>query len=310
MKSVSQTAARAPSSVGGVCLEQAVFASARTSHGDGYQLLAKSRGISASLAREISRWCPTHDSLLNPRPSARSINFHPLSDGLVCLARTVAAGEEHSRRGGPRVLTHCLVTDDDAFGRLGNNPLVLMTAATWELPSPGHATPSCLPPVACGQTAGTVDRQALDGRFRAVAALLDAALTSERVGIVSPGEAIALLEAFFNVLPPAARVAQSFSSGLVYSPRRPFRLVFAPDDKVVQRRWARQYGLGIVDLTRLTDSRWSPCHGWAEFVLRACESGAAETVAKAVGTPGLPGDVIALDSFGRECLEHLQTSTV
>ena len=84
-------------------VEQAIFTSLKTRRQEGYQLAAVSPGIASEGAKELEVWGPAHDSLLDGMQGASSVNFHPLTSGDYCVSRTVAAGEEYSGRGGPRI---------------------------------------------------------------------------------------------------------------------------------------------------------------------------------------------------------------
>ena len=79
-------------------IEQAIFTSAETDCSAGYRLVAQSPGLSGDDARELTTWCPSHDSLLDSGPDAVSFNFHPLPSGAYCASRTVPAGAEYSGR--------------------------------------------------------------------------------------------------------------------------------------------------------------------------------------------------------------------
>ena len=92
-------------------LEQAIFTSVRSERLDGYQLAARSGGVSDELAKELTAWGPAHDSLWDTRhpdaqqrqlPSAcRTVDY--------CVSQTTLAGAEYSGRGGGRVYTQMFV---------------------------------------------------------------------------------------------------------------------------------------------------------------------------------------------------------
>ena len=64
-----------------VRIEQAVFTSARTDRGLGYQIVATSPGVAEAVRRELAIWGPSHDSLLETGGDAVSFNFFPLPGG-------------------------------------------------------------------------------------------------------------------------------------------------------------------------------------------------------------------------------------
>src|SRR5947207_10942358 len=109
-------------------IEQAIFTSIQSSRLDGYQLAAASSGIAPELAKELTVWGPAHDSLWDTRCDARSVNFHPLSDGSYCLCCTTLAGAEYSGRGGGRVYTQMFVLGRDALAQFANDPFLVLRA--------------------------------------------------------------------------------------------------------------------------------------------------------------------------------------
>ena len=70
-------------------IEQAVFTSARTDRAEGYQLVARSPGVVEEDAREISVWCPSHDSLFEDGADADAIQARNV---LTELASMIATG--------------------------------------------------------------------------------------------------------------------------------------------------------------------------------------------------------------------------
>ncbi|MCG8587437.1 MAG: hypothetical protein MI757_22245, partial [Pirellulales bacterium] len=109
--------------------EQAIFTSACTKHGEGYHLTSRSAGISGEMARELSRWGPSHDCFFDGCRVSRSVNFFRLSDGSLCTSVTVPAGAEQSGRSGEQMLTHFLVGDATAMGEFACDPFALVRAA-------------------------------------------------------------------------------------------------------------------------------------------------------------------------------------
>src|SRR5690554_4688658 len=98
-------------------IEQAVFTSARTDRAEGYQLVARSPGVVEEDAREISVWCPSHDSLFEDGADAVSVNFFHLPSGAYCISKSEPAGAEYSGRRGAQVYTQCLVVSPEVLSR-------------------------------------------------------------------------------------------------------------------------------------------------------------------------------------------------
>jgi hypothetical protein len=120
------------------------------------------------------------------------------------------------------------------------------------------------------------------GDWRRLIAFLDAALTSPSAGVTACEDVAFLFAAVLSLLPPSCRVEYSLSSGLVFSHRRPFRLVALPPDRLLHRRLTRQTGMIAVDFSRPVPDAWSPRHTWAAFAMAACEGEAWDVMSDAV----------------------------
>jgi hypothetical protein len=103
--------------------------------------------------------------------------------------------------------------------------------------------------------------------------LLDAVLNSQAVGYFSDCSPGSLLGALFDLLPVAARSSVSFSTGLRFSPRRPFRLLALPDEELERRRVVRQGELVMADLSMLDIDSFVPQSPWAGLVMETLEQG-------------------------------------
>lgn len=253
--------------------EQAVYTSLKTRHQEGYQLAAHSPGITADLSKELEAWGPAHDSLLPGEATTTSVNFHPLASGDYCISQTVAAGEEYSGRVGPRVYTQMLVVPAELFGRFANNPFAVLEAATasGQMPVYDHP-PAQLEPVRLLGRASAVNQLrlaelAVDPGIDALVLLLSMAVESPALAIRSRAPLTRLVAGFFCLLPLAARLRFSFTTGLRYSARRVFRLMVLPEDTAEQRSLQRASGAALLDFTRsqLPSVDQLPS-GWARLV--------------------------------------------
>lgn len=259
-------------------IDQAVFTSAETERSAGYQLVALSPGISGPDARALSAWGPSHDSLIDFSSEAVSYNFHPLPSGCYCISRTTPAGWEYSGRGGRRVYTQCLVVPPAVLERFANNPFALLKAAKAAGALVVHShVPAVLDRIALPGRAGAVDenlvaRLAIHPGPRQFALLLQAARDVECLafwGEPSPEE---LISGVLSCLPPAVRTRFSFTTGLKFSSRRPFRLVALSEDRSEQRWVSHHANVTVLNLgDEPPVSR--PLDGWSLFIERAlaCE---------------------------------------
>ena len=288
-------------------IEQAVFTSARTVRGDGYHLVARSPGVSDDDARELAVWGPSHGALFTERDEATSINFCTLASGACCVSKTVAAGQEYSGRGGARVYTHFLLVPADVMTRFANNPFAVLRAA-WAKGMLGvhDRWPDDLESFSLVGRAAAVDEGLLAqiaeqwGAAR-VARLVQSAMQPGVHLLAGVGNSETLIGGLLQCFPPDCRTEISFTTGLRYSPRRPFRLAPLDSDAAEQRRAARQEGVTVVDLTAAAaaDSSLTP---WAEYV---AESIASDRLSSFVSQLQRPGVTLAqLDAVGEQLLRQ------
>jgi len=265
-------------------IEQAVFTSARTDRGRGYHLVATSPGIRAEDARQLTAWAPAHGSLCSAGPDAQSINFHSLASGAICVSRSAAAGAEYSGRSGPRVYTQFFVAPAEVLARFANNPLALLRAArvhgALKLYDP---VPAILPAFELPGRTAAVDEgllAELSERLgpRQVACLVEKALIADALVLVGTPHAEGLLAGLLNCIPVECRPELSFATGLVYSPRRPFRVNAVEADEAEQRRLARQPGVTFFNLADPPPADFVPT-GWAAYLEEAIRSDRLTTVA-------------------------------
>lgn len=258
-------------------IEQAVFTSARTDRGRGYHLVATSPGVRPEDARQLTAWAPAHGSLCGPGGDAQSVNFHPLASGSICISRSTAAGAEYSGRPGPRVYTQFFLVPPDILSRFANNPLALLRAArlhgALKLYDP---VPAMLPAFDLPGRTAAVDEGLLvelTERLgpRRAAWLLEQALQADTLVLVNVEHAESLLAGLLNCLPVECRPELSFATGLVYSPRRPFRISVVEADTAEQHRLARQPGAKLFDLADEPPADFIPA-GWAAYLEEAIGS--------------------------------------
>jgi hypothetical protein len=253
-------------------IEQAIFTSVRGAAMDGYQLAATSPGVAGEEAKELETWGPAHDSLLDPRPRARSINFHPLAGGRFCVSLTTALDAEYSGRGGCQVYTHSLIVAPEMLGRFANDPFRIVEAAlaAGQL-TPYAKIPPALEPVLIAGAASAANSVLLTRLARrpgaaAMARLVEAALRHPSVSVASGVTARQLFGGLVSLLPVECRTEFSFTTGLRHSARRPFRLSVLSDDPEERRR-TTSTGAVALELDRSDDSP-PPEAGWPGVVFR------------------------------------------
>ena len=296
-------------------VEQAVFTSAETSRTAGYQLVAKSQGISEEDSRTLSAWGPSHGTLLKSGRQASSINFHPLPSGNHCVSQTTASGNEYSGRGA-RIYTQCLVVSSDTLRHFANNPFAVVRAASGSgLLNQHEIVPKTLEPVSLVGRAPVIDPSLLSRARREfgperIARLVQEALRCSSLAIAGTSTGDLAVAALINCLPPQIRSEFSFSTGLRTSARRPFRLLFAGDDAEELRRIRQISELTLVDFSDKGTANFTPTDGWARAIYQMVETGRTSLLSRRF--ENLSGDcsIDRLDAIGIELLEELARSTV
>lgn len=96
--------------------------------GEGYRIIAASRGVTADEKQAITRASPSHDALCDPSSQATGVSCYPLPGGRMCIARTCRAGAEHTGRG-DRIYTYNLVIDAAGYAAWAYNPFEVLRAA-------------------------------------------------------------------------------------------------------------------------------------------------------------------------------------
>ena len=297
-------------------IEQAIFTSAQTERSAGYQIVATSPGVCECDARELAVWGPSHDALLETAPGAASLNFHPLPSGAYCVSRTTPAGWEYSGRGAVRVYTQCLIVAPALLARFANNPFALWRAA---LGSGAlrlyEKVPAQLEPIELAGRASAVDlsllaRLCVNPGPDWLATLLQAALESVSLVLAEGPPAEQVIDGLLNCLPPACRVEFSFSTGLKFSSRRPFRLVALSADPEEQRRVERVYHLPVLRLSGAPPDEFFPTDSWPRLIGRALRSGRASFLAAALGKRHADFAPEDLSALGLQLLEQLEADSL
>ncbi len=297
-------------------IEQAIFTSAETDRLAGYQVVATSPGVSEADAREITVWGPSHNALLEPGPGAVSYNFHPLSSGSYCVSRTTSAGREYSGRGGARIYTQCLIVPPGTLARFANNPFALLRAALAAGVLLLHdRVPERLEPFRLAGRAAVVD-QALLARLCAnpgpdwLASLVQVALTSATVAVTAGPSAEHLIAGLINCLPPECRPQFSFSTGLKFSSRRPFRVIALSEDEEERHRVKRLYDVAVLDFSGQVPSEFTPTESWARFIQRALRTHRTSFLANRLSRRQCELAPEDLPALGLQLIEELDASSL
>ena len=106
-------------------VEQAIFTSLPRHGRGGYHLVSRSKGVSGQEAQAISRWSPSHGSLLQDQSNRVSVSFFSLPGGRFALSRSCEGPPEYSGRGGRQLYTHILIIDSKNLEAVAGQPFVI-----------------------------------------------------------------------------------------------------------------------------------------------------------------------------------------
>ncbi len=291
-------------------VEQAVFTSAETNRTAGYQLVARSSGISEEDGRTLSAWGPSHGSLLDTSRHASSTNFFRLPSGNYCISRTTASGNEYSGRG-TRVYTQYLVVSAETLRHFANNPFALVRAASGSgLLTQFESVPKTLESVRLVGRAPAVDPSLLSRSSRElgaehVACLVQAALQCQSMAIAGAAGGELAIAALLNCLPPQIRLEFSFSTGLRTSARRPFRLMALGDDPEERRRARQNENLTLVDLATKDDWQFAPTDGWPQAIWQILKTGRISLLSRWFDKQSSDLSLDQVNALGFQLLEEL-----
>ncbi|MFQ5496035.1 MAG: hypothetical protein ACE5EX_11715 [Phycisphaerae bacterium] len=301
LKTGSMSDAAAPAPAEPVLVEQAVFTSVRSPTGEGYRLIAASKGLRPDERTEITRRAPSHGSLDEADGAAAGLLAFPLPAGRVCVARCRHAGREQTARGGQRVYSHFVVLDAQADLAFGCDPVRVygaLSAAIGETPdlspppmlellalSPQHRS-ACSPfEVAAGTGVGGLHADSGCRRSASAPAggfgqgievalgLVLALLRNERI-VATGGEAgIDLLATVTACLPLPRRRGLAVSVGLKYAPVRQTRLCLLARNTPETQRAIRGQSIRHVDLDAAPERPPSDYDPWLAWLGRRLSAG-------------------------------------
>lgn len=262
---------------GTVLADQAIFSSIRSPMGEGYRIVAASKGITQDERREILQYAPSHGSLSNSSEDARALAYFPLSTGRRCLFLTRAAGLEHTGRGGYRVFTHILVLDPAALLAFDWDPFAAAAAVCEYGDEQVKRPPDVLTPLEIRTNGGP----GLNGRYREprgaevekVLRIVSGMLCEQSMLITGASDAAAVMRQAVGALPAFARRRLSACHGLKFSPARKFALQFTDADPIELRKIERDSALAVYKWNERWPTEESPFQGWLRYTADRWESG-------------------------------------
>ena len=254
-------------------LDQAIFTSIRGRKGSGYQIAGHSPGVRPDELKELSTRSPSHEALVERHEAARSISCWVMPRGRWCICLTVHSGPEPSGRGGWRVYTHSILADEEAMALYDYHPWRLLASLHAQFSfQPLEAVPEALPSLRMvGPSkwfSSHATRQILKQiPAESLATIIHHLLEGEHVVVFTASRQESLAVAVLDLLPQDARPAITFSTGLRYSARRPFRLLIVPRQPCAADRTGDLKTHCRVDLHRPTSRAELPIDSWASELL-------------------------------------------
>jgi hypothetical protein len=106
-----------------------------------------------------------------------------------------------------------------------------------------------------------------------MAALVQVARESVCLAVSGEVATERLIAGLINCLPLTHRTEYSFTTGLKFSPRRPFRLVAFPRDPAEQRWLEHHNNVSVLDLAGDAAPPAQPLDGWSQFIERLLSTG-------------------------------------
>lgn len=290
-------------------VEQAIFTSVDTDRESGYRVVASSVGVCEADAHELAVWEPSHDSMLDTDPNSESINFHPLPSGAYCISRTTPAGGDCGGR--QRAHTHCLIVPTEVLARFANHPFAVARTMSerklWHNPNTpcSQLEPFALPGGATPVDQALLTQLAWDLGSHKMAMLVQAVRDAVCLAVAGSDKPGPLIAGLLNCLPTECRLEFSFSTGLKFSPRRPFRIVVLSDDPA-ERLWVANYpNVTVLELEKDEASHSAPKDGWTRLIERALTLEHVPFLAAQISKRRFDLSLPDLPALGLQLLENL-----
>jgi hypothetical protein len=208
------------------------------------------------------------------------------------------------------------VVTPDTLARFANNPFALLRAAMGSgLLKTYDQVPSRLDPTRLVGRAAAVDgslltRMASNVGAEWMATLVQAVLSSVTIAIAGEPSAEHLIAALLNCFPPEYRTEIPFSTGLKFSPRRPFRVVALSDDPKERRRVQRLYNPTVLDLNDRPPAEFAPTDAWSQFIYRVLKTGRTAFLACRFSEDRAEFSPEDLPALGLQYLEELDATSL
>ena len=263
--------------------------------GEGYRIVAASRGLKTDEKQEITRNSPSHESLCGNDDAAVqpwAAAFYPLPTKRLCVAYSCLAGTEHTGRGGQRVYTHNVIFSAGDFARFSYNPFEVVRAMLQS----GAAAPQLKPaavlselvlnlPDGGGEALCLTTPKTLAAEFRRF--VLQRILHGEPVILDMDAAWMETAEIVLLGIPSSDRCKVSFSAGLRFATARRHRLQLLHDPKGIARARTAAQPVAFLDPTK-DPVPSTPDTSWNRFVERHWARGDFSGLARRTNRPFPP----------------------
>ncbi len=245
------------------------------------EFLAISRGIERMDLAEIRNWSAGSDDLISSAPLACSWNFHPLPSGKFCLSRTSRLTLLFPKEDARQVFTHGILIPPEFLKDYANNAITLfhhleklglwragleVMRQLWDSETDGRTHTE---PISNAEIMPVLRTLTMDGGAEAVrleslnafarttgirrfSAILDQILGNFTTVLTGNAVPEMMMEALLDVLPVGCRTDFSFSTGLKFSPKRLFRVIFVGNSATEQDNVRYMYNLPIISSTSVS----------------------------------------------------------
>ncbi|NMC21463.1 MAG: hypothetical protein GYA33_13710 [Thermogutta sp.] len=299
-------------------MDQAVFTSQASTHAQGYHLAAASADLTDEERRALTRWGPSHDSVPDPLRRTAIVSSFRLPSGRAAVARTFAHGAEYSRRGAIRWYTQFVVLDEPIFCRFAANPFAILTAAVAGGCLNVHdSLPPVLPAIRLLGKASPVDVAGIEYAAalvgpRFLLQVLEQLLAHNGPVILAGCERYQrIIAGILSLLPVSFRSGISFTTGLIPSAQRPFRIQPFHGPPIELERIKRERGATVVDFSRSPAELPAGAHPWTKFIAYVLGGSRWHLLKALFRREDLPkcDDSSGLQALGRLCLEEIVYSS-
>lgn len=281
--------------------DYAIFTSIRSPMGNGYQIVAASKGISPAEKSEIQRRSPSHNALCSTDTRAVGLATYPLASGRYVVAMSRYGNKEYSGRGGRCIDTHIVILDDEAYAAFDCNPLRVQQALVEAIGQEPVTKPSRqVPPVmlepASSRAGDAVTLPPLFGTpddGQRITYLARCLLARRPIVVMGAEAPFSALEWTLMTLPAGWRRNLSLSAGIKFSIARQHDCVLLEDEPEEISRVISGHGISafrVIDEPQVVPD---DADEWFHFVERCWRRNRFNEISRLTASYASPGVGIA-----------------